>query len=131
MKARSDWLVKLRLSYAIYLRATREKMAFRFASVASEEITEINDEAVPENTKKATKLCLAVFKSNGLSLTRSLSIKTNEKGFVFKCKLSLRNLTCSLENQSGMIFLQNNFGGVYYLIVLVYTKTTIYLSVGG
>ena len=67
LKARSDWLVKLRLSYAIYLRATREKMAFRFACVTSEEISQINDEAVPENTEKATKLCLAVFKSNGLS----------------------------------------------------------------
>ena len=67
MKARSDWLVKLRISCAIYLRATRDKMASRFASVTSEEITQINDEAVPENTKKATKLGLAVFKGNGLS----------------------------------------------------------------
>ena len=65
LKARSDWLVKLRISFAIYLRATREKMASRFASVTSEEITQIND------------------------------------------------------------------GGVYYLTVLVYTKTTIHLSVGG
>ena len=37
-------------------------------------------------------------------LTRSLSIKTNEKGFVYKCKLILRNLTCSLENQSWITF---------------------------
>ena len=29
-------------------------MTSRFASVTSEEITQINDEAVPENTKKAT-----------------------------------------------------------------------------
>ena len=43
-------------------------MASRFASVTSaEEITQINDEAVPENTKKATKFGLAVFKGNGLS----------------------------------------------------------------
>jgi len=28
----------------------------------SEEITQINDEAVPENTKKATKFGLVVFK---------------------------------------------------------------------
>ena len=67
MKTRSDWLVKLRISCAIYLRATRDKMASRFASVTSEEITQINDEAVPENTKKATKFGLAVFKGNGLS----------------------------------------------------------------
>jgi len=37
-------------------------MASRFASVTSEEFTKINDEAVPENTKKATKFGLAVFK---------------------------------------------------------------------
>ena len=62
-----DWLVKLQISFAIYLRATQEKMASRFASVTSEEITQINDEAVRENTKKATKFGLAVFKANGLS----------------------------------------------------------------
>ena len=28
-------------------------------------------------------------------------------------------------------FLQDSFGGVYYLTALVYTKTTIHLSVGG
>jgi len=65
LKARSDWLVKLGISFAIYLRATRKKMASRFASVTSEEITQINDEAVPENTKKATKFGLAVFEGNG------------------------------------------------------------------
>ena len=42
-------------------------MASRFASVTNEEITQINDKAVPENTKKATKFGLAVFKGNGLS----------------------------------------------------------------
>ena len=42
-------------------------MASRFASVTSEEITQINDEAVPENTKKAAKFGLAVFKGNGSS----------------------------------------------------------------
>ena len=77
-------------------------MASRFPSVTSEEIIQINDEAVPENTKKATKFGLAVFKGNGLCqfLTRSLSIKTHEKGFVYNCKPILRNLTCSLKNQS-------------------------------
>ena len=49
------------------LRATREKMASWFASLASEEITQINYKAVPENTKKVTKFGLAVFKGNGLS----------------------------------------------------------------
>ena len=80
-------------------------MAPRFASVTSEEITQINDEAVPESTKKPTKFGLAVtvFEGNGLSFfkTRSLSIKkNNEKGFAYKFKLTLRNLTCSRENQS-------------------------------
>ena len=79
LTSRSEWLVKLRISFAIYLRATREKLASRFASVTSEEITQINDEAVPESTKKPTKFGLAVtvFEGNGLSFfkTRSLSIK--------------------------------------------------------
>ena len=38
LMARADWLVKLRISCAIYLRATREKMASRFGSLTSEEI---------------------------------------------------------------------------------------------
>ena len=42
-------------------------MASQFASVTSEEITQINDETVAENTKKATKFGLAVFKGIGLS----------------------------------------------------------------
>ena len=65
LNARADWLVKLWISCAIYLRAIQEKMASRFASVTSEEIIQIN------------------------------------------------------------------FCGVYYLTVLVYTKTAIHLSVGG
>ena len=63
--ARADWLIKLRISCAIYLRATREKMASRFGFVTSE---------------KSSKFI---------------------------------------------------FFGVYYLTVLVYTKTTFHLSVGG
>ena len=62
--ARADWLVKLRISCAIYLRATREKMASGLH---------------PWQVKKSSKL-----------------------------------IVC----------------GVYYLTVLVYTKTTIHLSVG-
>jgi len=42
-------------------------MTSRLAPVTSEEITQINDKAVPENTKKATKFGSAVFKGNGLS----------------------------------------------------------------
>ena len=62
VEGRLDWLVKLRISLAIYFRPPR---ASPFASVTSEEITQINDEAVPENTKKATTFGLAVFKRNG------------------------------------------------------------------
>ena len=65
LNVHADWLVKLRISCAIYLQATWEKMASRFAFMTSE---------------KSSKLI---------------------------------------------------FCGVYYLTVLVYTKTTIYLSVGG
>ena len=63
--ARADCFVKLRISCAIYLRATREKMAPGLH---------------PWQVKKSSKL-----------------------------------IVC----------------GVYYLTVLVYTKTTIHLSVGG
>ena len=42
LKAHSDWLVKLQITFAIYLRATWEKIASQFASVASEEIIQIN-----------------------------------------------------------------------------------------
>ena len=35
---RSDWLVKLQISFAIYLRQSREKIASQFASVTGEEI---------------------------------------------------------------------------------------------
>ena len=65
LNARADWLVKLRISFAIYLRATREN-------------------GVP--------VCMCV--------------KSKE-------------------------IIQINFFGAYYLTVLVYTKTTIHLSVGG
>ena len=65
LNARADWLVKLRISCAVYLRAIQEKMASRFAAVTSE------------------------------------------------------------------VIIQINFCGVYYATVLVYTKTTIHLSVGG
>ena len=72
---RFDWLVKLRISFVIYTRATREKMASRFASLTSEEIIQINDKAVLENTKKATKFGLAVFKGNGLCSNSEFIVK--------------------------------------------------------
>ena len=93
-----DWLVKLseyRWLFTSKQRGKKWRVAL-FASLTSEEITQINNEGVHEKTKKANKFGFPVFKGNGLSL----SIKTTEKGFVYKCKLILRNLTCSLENQS-------------------------------
>ena len=66
--ARSDWLLKLGISSAFGQSErpqTRDgQMASRLASVYKincEEISQINEEAVPDNTKKATKLGLAVF----------------------------------------------------------------------
>ena len=46
--------------FRFYVHGTGKKIA----SVTSEEITQINDEAVPENTKKATKFGFAVFECN-------------------------------------------------------------------
>ena len=54
----------------------------KIASETSEEITQINDEAVPENTKKATRFGFAVFKGKGLSFSPGVIDKTNEEGFV-------------------------------------------------
>ena len=62
-------------------------MASRLASVTSEEITQINDEAVPENPKKETKFGLAVFQGNGL--TRSLSIKNQRERFCLQMQINL------------------------------------------
>ena len=42
LKIRCDWLVRLQISFAISFQGTRGKMAFWFASVTSEEITQIN-----------------------------------------------------------------------------------------
>ena len=46
-----------------------DKMAqSRFATVTSDEISKINEEAIPDNTKKATKFGLAVFTGKVLSV---------------------------------------------------------------
>ena len=39
--ARADWLVKIRISCGIYLRATREKMASGFASMTRKESSKL------------------------------------------------------------------------------------------
>ena len=48
--------VKLRISFGIYLLETREKMPSRFASVTSEEVIQLNHEAVPETQQKRLNL---------------------------------------------------------------------------
>ena len=40
----------------------------RFAMVTSDEISKINEEAIPDNTKKETKFGLAVFTGKALSV---------------------------------------------------------------
>ena len=61
LKARSDWLVKLRISIAIYFRGTQGKMVSQFVSVTSEEIIQIifcgvYYPAVLVHTKTTTRL---------------------------------------------------------------------------
>ena len=52
-----------------------------FKNTFLEKIIQINNEAFPENTNKATKFGLAMFKGICvLFLTLRLSIKTDEKG---------------------------------------------------
>ena len=64
---RARWLARQIPIILCYLPPSNAgKIASRFASVISEDIIQINDESVPENTKKATKFGLAVFKDNGL-----------------------------------------------------------------
>ena len=47
----------------------RNKMASRFASVSEEEILSINEEAVPKNTKMATKFGVTVFNGKFFNLS--------------------------------------------------------------
>ena len=74
----------------------------------------------------------------------SVSEKTRRQ-FLQKKKITYRDpnrvgsslvvlVLCARENigiVAGMYESKSIFGGVYYLTVLVYTKTTIHLSVGG
>ena len=47
----------------------RNKMTSRFASVSEEEIISLNEEAVPKNTKMATKFGAAVFNGKLFNLS--------------------------------------------------------------
>ena len=61
--ARSDSLVKLRVSFAIYLRATREKWRPGLHPWQAKKSLKLT----AKQSEKATKFRLAVFKANGLS----------------------------------------------------------------
>ena len=53
----------------------------QFATVTSDEISKINEEAIPDNTKKATKFGLAVFTGKALSGWLEFIDETGEKGY--------------------------------------------------
>ena len=79
--ASSDWLLKQRISSAIYVQATREarvnyeKMVYQVATVTIEQILQTNEDAIPANTKRATKYGLGVFAGKVLLLlTPNLSM---------------------------------------------------------
>ena len=61
---------------------------FRFATVTSDEISKINEEAIPDNTKKATKLGVAVFSQVKLCLFNLNFIdETGEKVFCLQMQI--------------------------------------------
>ena len=47
----------------------RNKMAFRFAWISEKEILSVNEEAVPKNTKMATKFGVTVFNGKLFNLS--------------------------------------------------------------
>jgi len=65
------------------------KMASRFATVTEEQILAVNEAAVPENTKKATKFGLAGFTGTVLLfLALKLSPKLSQHNLFTIAKLS-------------------------------------------
>ena len=50
-------------------RPKRNKMASRFASISEKEILSMNEEAVPKNTKMATKFGVTVFSGKLFNLS--------------------------------------------------------------
>ena len=50
-------------------RPKRNKMASRFASISEKEILSMNEEAVPKNTKMATKFGVTVFNGKLFNLS--------------------------------------------------------------
>ena len=58
----------------------------RFATVTSDEISKINEEAIPDNTKKATKFGLAVFTGKALFNLNFID-ETGEKVFCLQMQI--------------------------------------------
>ena len=103
LKARSDWLVKLLMSFAIYLPATRGKMAANLTLLAGQGVTFL------------------------LQISRSFD------PVMYHATFWAAFCLCTRENipiVAGIYELKPIFCGVYYLIILEYTKTNIHLSVG-
>ena len=63
-------LIRLQPSSAklAQVTCTTQKAQSQFATVTSHKISKINEEAIPDNTKKATKFGLAVFTGKALSV---------------------------------------------------------------
>ena len=111
LKAGSDWLVKLRISFAVYLWETREKLASRFASVSSKLIfCGIYYLTVLVNTKTTIHLCVSdwrwivvkylvmhLLKSTNLPWSDlSASINKDIYAFYFLNKLDGVTISCIL-----------------------------------
>ena len=82
----SDWLLKLGLSSAIDLRATPNSRKLRpngfpVRYSISKQRNKIKEEAVPDNTKKATEFGLAVLMVNLCLFNLRFIVETGEKGF--------------------------------------------------
>ena len=63
-------------------------MASRFAPVRQEQILAVNEAAVAENTKKATKFGLAVFKGTVTIFSREVIAQIDTKRFVCNCLIT-------------------------------------------
>ena len=69
--ARADWLSPEVIIQVLFTseQAKRNKMASRFASISEKEILSMNEEAVPKNTKMATKFGVTVFNGKLFNLS--------------------------------------------------------------
>ena len=102
------------------------KMVSRSPTVTNEEISQINEEAVHANTKKAAKFGWQ-FLQVKLDLFRPKFIdETFEKAFGYKCKYIVRKF----EWLTRINDIKLSTFVPYYRTVLVYSNTTIHLSVG-